>query len=101
MVQKKQIEKILSDIERADKLREQVQELESILSGYDDLYKHEVSLKIEYRKGYNDSNRTHIIDLGKDTALEFISKIRDIYKDKLKPYEETLNGTMVINTNGF
>ena len=101
MVQKKQIEKILSDIERADKLREQVQELESILSGYDDLYKHEVSLKIEYRKGYNDSNRTRIIDLGKDTALEFISKIRDIYKDKLKPYEETLNGTMVINTNGF
>lgn len=101
MVEKEQIKKILSDIERADNLREQVNELESILSGYDNLYKHEVSLKIEYRKRYNDRDNTRIVYLDKDTALEFISKIRDNYKNKLKPYEETINGTMVINTNGF
>lgn len=101
MVEKKQIEKILSDIKKADELRQTVAVLEDLIVNNDKFYEQSVSLNIKYRKDFNDRDKELKFSFGKDRVLCFVEHVKEFYENMLKPYEQTLEGLSVINTNGF
>lgn len=101
MVEKKQIEKLLSDIKKADELRQTVAVLGDLISNHDKFYEQSVSLNIKYRKVFNDRDKELNFTFGKNKTLCFVEHVKEFYENMLKPYEQMLEGLSVINTNGF